>query len=105
MDLEIFGGIASLTTSVAVIVAWIRKNVYRFEGVQVVILALVVGVLLAFVGRYYGYSDGDILQTIFLGLAAGAGASGGVELVRSFNPNSSPSSPGDPKELNGSVNN
>ena len=75
-----FASTASLSAVVAAVVALVRKHVLKsLDGVAVVGVSIVLGVLLAFVGKLLGYLGGDWLV---FGLSAGVLASGGVDLLR-----------------------
>jgi len=76
-----FASTASLAAVVAALVALVRKHILRtLDGLAVVVLSLVLGVGLAYVGKLMGYLGGDWL---LFGLSAGLMASGGVDLLRS----------------------
>ena len=75
-----FTSTASLAAVVAAVVALVRKHVLRgLDGVAVVGVSLVVGVVLAYVGKLLGYLGNDWPM---FGLSAGFLASGGVDLLR-----------------------
>jgi len=76
-----FASTASLAAVVAALVALVRKHILRtLDGLAVVVLSLVLGVGLAYVGILMGYLGGDWL---LFGLSAGLMASGGLDLLRS----------------------
>jgi len=76
-----FASTASLAAVVAALVALVRKHILRtLDGLAVVVLSLVLGVGLAYVGKLMGYLGGDWL---LFGLSAGLMASGGLDLLRS----------------------
>ena len=76
-----FASTASLAAVVAALVALVRKHILRtLDGLAVVVLSLVLGVGLAYVGKLMGYLGGDWL---LFGLSAGLMASGGLDILRS----------------------
>lgn len=75
-----FASTASLAAVVAAVVALLRKHALKtLDGLAVVGMSLVLGVVLAFLGNRLGYVGAD---WVVFGLSAGLIASGGVDLLR-----------------------
>ena len=79
---EWFASQASLAAVVAAIVALVRKHLWKsLDGVAVVGVSVVVGVVLAYLGHRLDYLEADWLV---FGLTAGLLASGGVDALRAI---------------------
>ncbi|UZX16571.1 hypothetical protein KQ693_05945 [Thermus sp. PS18] len=77
-----FTDVASLAAVVAALVALVRKHVLKaLDGLAVVGLSVVLGVVLAYLGHALGYLGQDWLV---FGLMAGLGASGGTAYLKSL---------------------
>ena len=77
-----FASSAALAAVVAALVALIRKHLWKkLDGLLVVAVSIVLGVVLGFLGKSLGYLGGDWL---LFGLSAGFMASGGVDLLKSL---------------------
>jgi len=77
-----FANTAALAAVVAALVALIRKHVWKkLDGLPVVAVSVVLGVVLGYVGKLLGYLGSDWL---LFGLSAGFMASGGVDLLKSL---------------------
>ena len=77
---EWFSDTAALAAVVAALVALIRRHVWKsLDGLYVVALSLVVGVVLAYFGHRLGYVGGDWLA---FGIMAGLGASGATAWLK-----------------------
>ena len=77
-----FASSAALAAVVAALVALIRKHLWKkLDGLPVVAVSVVLGVVLGYVGKLLGYLGSDWL---LFGLSAGFMASGGVDLLKSL---------------------
>lgn len=83
-----FSSTASLAAVIAALLALLRKHVLKtLDGVAVIAVSLVLGVVLGYLGKVIGYLGGD---WIIFGLGAGVLASGGVDLVRGLRGGNAP---------------
>jgi len=77
-----FANTAALAAVVAAVVALIRKHVWKqLDGLPVVAVSILLGVVLSYVGKSLGYLGRDWL---LFGLSAGFMASGGIDLLKSL---------------------
>lgn len=76
-----FRDTAALAAVVAAMVALIRKHIWKgLDGLYVVLVSMVIGVALAYLGHRMGYVGPD---WVTFGFMAGLGASGGTAWLRS----------------------
>lgn len=77
-----FASTAALAVVVAAVVAFLREHLLKsLAGIGVVLVSVIVGAALGFVGQLLNYVEGGVIAGLAFGASAGLLASGGWDAV------------------------